>query len=270
MNKKRTLPLLQIILVSLIFSSSNTNLTESYSENSFQLDTHQIMEAATDFTIQDVSTGVTYSLNDLIGRVVVLDLFATWCPPCAVALPYLRELYLKYSEDEVRIISIDVDSSESQSLVSQFRHDNNMDWIVGRDTDGSISAVYGSGSIPTFHIIDQKGNIHWSDSGFTVEETWPIMSSKIAALVENSESPTQNLSPTARVLVTILEVVGGLGAAVAIVYGIYKLRARMMRKKCLSCKNIANTKCSRCGSYICSDCSSKGCPNCGSRKFIRL
>ncbi|GAH73743.1 unnamed protein product, partial [marine sediment metagenome] len=181
-------------------------MTESYSENTIQPEIYQIKEAATDFTIKDVDTGVTYSLSDLIGRVVVLDLFATWCPPCGVALPYLRELYLKYSEDEVRIISIDVDISESQSLVSQFRHDNNMDWIVGRDTDGSISTSYGSESIPTFHIIDQKGNVHWSDSGFTVEETWPVMSSKIATLVENSESPSQNMSPTTRVLVTILEV----------------------------------------------------------------
>ncbi len=270
MNKKNTLLLLPIILVTLIFSSYNFNLTESYSENTIQPEIYQIKEAATDFTIKDVDTGVTYSLSDLIGRVVVLDLFATWCPPCGVALPYLRELYLKYSEDEVRIISIDVDISESQSLVSQFRHDNNMDWIVGRDTDGSNSTSYGSESIPTFHIIDQKGNVHWSDSGFTVEETWPVMSSKIATLVENSESPSQNMSPTTRVLVTILEVVGGLGAAVAIVYGIYKLRALFMRKKCLSCKSIANSKCSKCGSFICSNCSTQGCSNCGSRKFIRL
>ncbi len=270
MNRKRTLPLLQIILVSLILSSFSFDLTESYSGNTIQPELHQIKQVATDFTIQDVSTGITYSLNDLIGQVVVLDLFATWCPPCAVALPYLRELYLKYSEDEVRIISIDVDSSESQSLVSQFRHDNNMDWIVGRDTDGSISAVYGSGSIPTFHIIDQKGNIHWSDSGFTVEETWPIMSETIVSLLENSEDPSQNMSPTTRVLLTILEVAGGLGAAVAIVYGIYKLRARLMLKKCSRCKSTANSKCSKCGSYTCTNCSGQGCPNCGSRKFIRL
>ncbi len=270
MSKNKTMLLLPIILVTLIFSSYNLNLVDSYSENSFLLDTHQIIEAATDFTIADVSTGITYSLSNLIGRVVVLDLFATWCPPCAVSLPYLQKLYQTYSEDEVRIISIDVDGSESQSLVSQFRLDNNMDWIVGRDVDGSISAVYGSGSIPTFHIIDQKGNIHWSESGFTAEETWPIMSSKIATLVENSESPTENLSPSSRVFITILEVLGGIGAAVAIIYGIYKLRARLMRKKCLSCNSVANSKCSKCGGHICSDCSSRGCPNCGNRKFIRL
>lgn len=270
MNKNRTLLLLPIILITLVFSSYSHVLTEAYSENTIQPDISQINEAATDFTIVDVDTGITYSLNDFIGRVVVLDLFATWCPPCGVALPYLRELYLRYSEDEVRIISIDVDSSESQSLVSHFRHDNNMDWLVGRDTDGSISAIYGLGSIPTFHIIDQAGNIHWSDSGFSVEGTWPLMSSKVATLVENSENPTQNMSITTRVLVTILEVAGGLGAAGAIVYGTYKLRARLMRKKCLSCNSISNSKCSKCGRFICSNCTAKGCPNCGSRKFIRL
>jgi len=270
MNKKKSLVLLPIIMVTLIFSSYSLNLAKSYSEKPIQPDGYQIKETATDFSIEDVGTGITYSLSDFIGRVVILDLFATWCPPCAVSLPYLRELYLKYSVDEVRIISIDVDSSESQSLVSQFRHDNNMDWIVGRDTDGSISAIYGSGSIPTFYIIDQKGNIQWSDSGFTAEETWPVMSSKIATLVENYENPAQNISPTARVLLIILEVVGGLGATVAIVYGIYKLRARLMLKKCLNCKLTANSKCSKCGSFVCTSCSTQGCPSCGNRKFIRL
>ncbi|MCK5141792.1 MAG: hypothetical protein KAQ70_06330, partial [Candidatus Heimdallarchaeota archaeon] len=64
--------------------------------------------------------------------------------------------------------------------------------------------------------------------------------------------------------------VGGLGAAVAIVYGLYKLRARLILKKCSRCESTANSKCSKCGNFICSNCSSQGCPNCGSKKFIRL
>ncbi len=265
--KKTSLPL---IIVSVLLILSPSIIVSHVASKIDDSSIYGSKISATDFSITDVDSGLSYSLNDFIGQIVLLDLFATWCPPCGVSLPYLRLLYNTYDENQVMIISIDVDSSESQSVVSQFRHDNNMDWIVGRDTDGSISASYGSGSIPTFHIIDQKGNIHWSDSGFTVEETWPIMSDTIATLVENLEVPSQNMSPTTRVLLTILEVTGGLGAAVAIVYGIYKLRDRLILKKCSICKSTANTKCSKCGSFVCSNCSTKGCPNCGSRKFIRL
>ncbi len=63
-------------------------------------------ELATNFAVTDVDSGISYTLSSFLGKVVVLDLFATWCSPCAVALPYLRQLHLKYKSELFQIISI--------------------------------------------------------------------------------------------------------------------------------------------------------------------
>jgi thiol-disulfide isomerase/thioredoxin len=117
-------------------------------------------ELATNFAVTDVDSGISYTLSSFLGKVVVLDLFATWCSPCAVALPYLRQLHLKYKSELFQIISIDTDNRETQAQVSQFRQDSEMDWIVSLDPDGVIDNAYGTGSIPSFYIIDQKREIY--------------------------------------------------------------------------------------------------------------
>ena len=223
-------------------------------------------QTASDFTIQDVDSGSSYSLSDFWGKVVVLDFFATWCNPCQVSLPYLREIYSKYSEEKVQIISIDTDYSESLSTVSLFRHDEDMNWIVGIDSDGSISSAYGISSIPVFYVINQNGEIEWTETGFSAEETWPEMESTIKELVRG----TQGSSNVAKVFLIILEVVAGLALAAGSIFVIYKVRKRLGIKKCLNCSGVANSKCSKCNAMVCSNCSVNGCPNCGSMKFVRL
>lgn len=240
--------------------------TISSDSSSLQARSNIIKQTAADFTIQDVDSGSTYHLSDFWGKVVVLDFFATWCGPCQVSLPYLREIYSKYSEEKVQIISIDTDYTEDLATVSQFRDDENMEWIVGMDTDGSISSVYVEQSIPVFYIIDQNGNIEWSATGFDPNETWPEMESTIKTLLRS----TQGSSIVSRVFIIILEVIAGLAATAAVIFGVYKIRIRLGVKNCIKCKGVANSTCSKCNSFVCSNCSINGCPNCGSKKFVRL
>ena len=258
MTVKRTQFILSLLLIPLFASSLNGSISQA------KMDI--IKQVAADFSIQDVDSGSTYSLSDFWGKVVVLDFFATWCTPCQVSLPYLKEIYSDYSEDKVQIISIDIDNSESIASVSQFREDENMDWIVGIDTDGSISSDYVETSIPVFYIIDKQGNIEWSETGFDPNETWPVMESTIKNLLKD----TQGTSVVAKVFLIILEVSAGLAAAVAVIFAVYKLRNRLGIKKCIKCNGTANVTCSKCSAFICSNCSVNGCPNCGSKKFIRL
>ena len=230
-----------------------------------------VKKAATNFTVRDVDSGTTYSLTDFRGTVVLLDLFATWCPPCQISLPFLQQLHAQYSYSELRIISVDIDQSESQSLVSTFRQEENMDWIVSLDQSSLINAEYGTGNIPTFYIIDQDGDIQWTDSGFSNEETKPAMSSAISYLLEEGPGPINTgSSDIGRILIIIAEVVGGLGLAAAAIFGFTKLRTRLRIKNCHSCGAKSTSKCVKCGTFTCSNCSTKGCKNCGSRQFVRL
>ena len=247
--------------------------SEAYSIPSSQKDF--IEQTATDFTVQDVDSGDTYYLSDFRGRVVVLDLFATWCGPCKIALPYLREIYATYSDNVVQIISIAIDTSESQSVISQFRDDENMDWIVSLDPGSAINLEYGTGTIPTFYIIDQEGELHWSQSGFSEEETWPVMENRIKNLVEDNPSNNGGVnnpgsSTVSKVFIILAEVTLGIAGVVGIIYAVRYVRKRLAVKKCISCNLQATSKCSKCGSFICTNCSARGCSNCGSRQFIRL
>jgi thiol-disulfide isomerase/thioredoxin len=255
-----------LIIIPLLTIPINGNYSEISVDSEKQSKTSIIKQAAIDFSIQDVNSGTSYSLSDFWGKIVVLDMFATWCGPCQISLPYLREIYSEYSEEKVQIISIAVDPSESLATISQFRDDENMDWIVGKDLDGSIASDYRVSSIPVFYVIDQNGEVEWSDSGFTADETWPIIESTIKNLVRNA----QETPIVARVFIIILEVVAGLGAAAGIIFAIYKIRKRLGVKNCLNCNAVANSKCSKCSTLICSNCSINGCPNCGSTKFVRL
>ncbi|MHA1667608.1 MAG: redoxin family protein [Candidatus Heimdallarchaeaceae archaeon] len=228
-----------------------------------------ITQQATDFLVKDVDSGITYTLSEFQGKVVILDLFATWCPPCKVSIPYLREVYAKYSQDVLQIISVDTDSSETQNAVSQFRKNESMDWIVSLDSEGFITIVYGTGSIPTFYIIDKQGNIQWSDSGFSNEETKPEMEHIIENLLQ--DKPANNKPNTSsNVFFIILEVSIGIIISIGVIYVFYKLKKKLGTKKCQTCKNNATAKCAKCGAYTCANCSSNGCVICGSRKFIRL
>lgn len=115
--------------------------------------------------------GTLIYLSNYRGKVVILDMWATWCGPCQVVMPELKNIYDTYSRDELEIFSVDIDSRESVQLIQSFMEwftDNygiELDWIFGRD-DGSISEKYlKDGAIPTLAIFDQKGRLHYNEAG---------------------------------------------------------------------------------------------------------
>ncbi len=271
MFQKKTFLVLSLFIFSLVLLSNdvfptgaNNNLVNNY-------ESYKINQQATDFTVQDVDSGTIYTLGDFEGKVVVLDLFATWCPPCQLSIPYLQLLYNTYSRSDLQIISVDIDETESQSLVSQFRSDEQMDWIVSLDPDGFIISTYGQSSIPTFYIIDQQGYIEWSVSGFSEEDTWPVMENTIKTLMEEeSGNGNPNTTQSSKVFFIILEVGAGIAGTATVVFVVYKLRNRIGVKRCYNCELKASSKCAKCGVLKCDNCSPAGCANCGSRQFIRL
>lgn len=147
---------------------------------------------APDFNITDVDSGITYNLSDFLGKIVMLDLFATWCGPCIAALPIIHELYLLYPEDMFQIISIDVDTTETVSQVKGFRRSYDMDWIVGLDqliNDERYiadSLRYGTGFIPTMYLLNETGHVIYAEVGFDEPTVRGILSS---LLPDDTQTP---------------------------------------------------------------------------------
>jgi len=118
-------------------------------------------------------------LSSYRGKVVILDLWATWCLPCHAVMPELEKIYNDYSRDQLEIMSVNIDSRESvgiiEDFIDSFEIQNNIElsWIFGRD-DGSISEKYmNEGAIPTLAVFDQKGRLHYRKAGVHVYNEIP-------------------------------------------------------------------------------------------------
>ncbi len=113
----------------------------------------RIGSAAPDFTITDAQR--TVSLNQFRGKPVVLNFWATWCPPCIEEMPSLVQLH-KELGDRVTILAVSEDADDG--ALRQFVRDHGVDLLTIRDTQHQ-NEVYGTFKYPETYIIDRNGKI---------------------------------------------------------------------------------------------------------------
>jgi cytochrome c biogenesis protein CcmG, thiol:disulfide interchange protein DsbE len=116
---------------------------------------------APNFTLPTIE-GATFSLSDYRGRPVVLNFWATWCPPCRAEMPHFQDASVKY---DGRVAVIGVDQGESLSLVSDFAAGFRISYPLLLDVDSRINQQYGVTSLPTTLFIDSHGIIRETFSG---------------------------------------------------------------------------------------------------------
>ena len=111
-----------------------------------------------DFSAKDIS-GLVVKLSDLKGKVVLLDFWATWCPPCRVEIPNLIAIQRKFGEREFVLLSVSLD--RDLQAARTFVRDKEMDWvhIIDWEAGREIAEKYGVNYIPSTFVIDRKGKI---------------------------------------------------------------------------------------------------------------
>jgi thiol-disulfide isomerase/thioredoxin len=116
--------------------------------------------AAPDFTIQDAS-GKDVSLSDFKGEPIVLNFWASWCPPCKAEMPDYEEMYQQYSSKGVVFMMVNLTDGkrETTDRAKQFLSDNDYTFPVYFDTTLSAAAAYEIYAIPKSIFIDQDGNV---------------------------------------------------------------------------------------------------------------
>lgn len=129
----------------------------------------KVGEKAPDFSIS-MEDGSVKTLSDLKGKVIWVNFFANWCPPCRKELPHLeKEVYKKFKSNknfEVLVIGREHD----WATVNKFKADNNYVLPFYPDAKREIFSKYAKQSIPRNFIIDQDGNIAVASIGFTEKE----------------------------------------------------------------------------------------------------
>jgi cytochrome c biogenesis protein CcmG, thiol:disulfide interchange protein DsbE len=111
----------------------------------------RIGKAAPQFVLNDGTR--TIDLSKLRGRVVVLNLWATYCAPCIEELPSLLEMQKRMPEIAVVAVSIDQDPD----VYHKFLLKHHVDLLTVRDEEMRVNALYGTAQIPETYIIDRQG-----------------------------------------------------------------------------------------------------------------
>jgi cytochrome c biogenesis protein CcmG, thiol:disulfide interchange protein DsbE len=113
----------------------------------------RIGSAAPDFTVQDAAHKVT--LSQLKGQVVVLNFWATWCPPCVEEMPSLVQMQQKMKDKGVTVLAVSVDVDDG--AYRKFLQDHSVNLLAVRDADQKSNELYGTFKFPETYIIDRNG-----------------------------------------------------------------------------------------------------------------
>jgi len=113
-----------------------------------------LQKMAPPFTVTALD-GSTFNLDEMGGRVVLIDFWATWCGPCNAELPHMKQIAKEFAGEPLVIISVSWDSDEAKW--KDFIKKNDMTWVQYRDADHKLSNAFGVQAIPHYFTIDSDG-----------------------------------------------------------------------------------------------------------------
>ena len=113
---------------------------------------------APEFQAIDLPSGRHVRLADYRGKVVLLNVWATWCQPCRVEMPSMERLWRRLAGTDFRILAVSVDQSDS-STVTAFARALGLSFDILHDQSGRIQHIYQTTGVPESFVIDRRGVI---------------------------------------------------------------------------------------------------------------
>ncbi|HBG5343757.1 TPA: redoxin family protein [Clostridioides difficile] len=166
-------------------SDGNDSQKDSNNENNDKGSNDEDRIKSIDFTLTD-QYGKTHKLSDYEGKVVFLNFWATWCPPCKEEMPHIEQLYKDYNKNNEDVVILGVASPNlgregSREHVVNFLKEQGYTFPVVLDEDGALAYQYGINAFPTTFIIDKEGYVTQYIPGAMDKET-------MASFIENQRN----------------------------------------------------------------------------------
>ncbi len=112
---------------------------------------------APDFSLPDIN-GKSVSLSQYRGKIVFLNIWATWCGPCRVEMPAMEKLYRKFKKENFALLAVSIDS-QGKSVVMPFLKKYGITFPILFSPDSGIMDIFRVNALPTSYILDRKGHI---------------------------------------------------------------------------------------------------------------
>lgn len=141
-----------------------------------------VNDTAPDFTIT-TDNGRNLSRSDFGGRLLVLNFWATWCPPCVEELPSLDRFQKELAASGVVVLAVSVD--RDAAAYRRFLDRVRVSFLTARDPEARLSSRYGTFKYPETYLIDRRGRVREKIIG-PAEWTDPALLSRVKALLEES------------------------------------------------------------------------------------
>jgi thiol-disulfide isomerase/thioredoxin len=109
--------------------------------------------------------GDSASLDGLKGRVVLLNIWATWCGPCREEIPVLQQLHEQYAARGLEVIGISVDERGEKDQIQAFAKEMGMTYPIWHDPDDRATSVFFTLGVPASYLIDREGTLRWRRLG---------------------------------------------------------------------------------------------------------
>lgn len=135
---------------------------------------------APDFSLERLNSEETVSLSDLRGQVLLLNFWATWCPPCRAEMPAIQTVYDRYREQGFTVLAIDLQESDRQ--VTNFITQMGLTFPVLMDRDGAVFDAYRVRALPSTFFVDRAGIVRQVTVGGPMSQAF--IDSEVAALLQ--------------------------------------------------------------------------------------
>ena len=105
---------------------------------------------------------------DTDGKAMIVEFWATWCPPCRESIPHLNEIYAKYKDKGLQVVGI---TDEDRAKIMKFEKEVPIEYSVGLDNVGKYAKPFGIQGIPHAVLVDKSGKVVWEGHPMSLKDS---------------------------------------------------------------------------------------------------